>query len=372
MTAIASLKSLARDMCGQGLSLARVTAPGVRLRGRLSIITFHRVLTAAQRQRYPLPGLAVTPDELDSHLQFATRHFRCMSLAAAMNLWARDDHRGPPLLAITFDDGQLDNYQNALPVLERNGVTASFYIPSQILEDPSPLWHDALAMSIALLNAGAPSSHERSTLAAEGERAALIAELHAARGAGPSPSHTAVEAALEATKSWTAGQRKDWIRRAQAILPAPARESWDGFMDVAQMKDLIARGHEIGSHSHSHPLLPHCTAEELVTEVAGSRQRLESALDAPVTTFCYPNGSTSPLAVEQVRKAGYSAAVTTRWGSNPRGHDPFLLQRFDMNATHAQDRHGRFSPARLAWRISGLYPGLTGTSEVDAYSGAAA
>lgn len=142
-------------------------------------------------------------------------------------------------------------------------------------------------------------------------------------------------------------------------------------MNVKQMKELIARGHEIGSHSHSHPLLPQCTEEELVVEIMGSKQRLESALDVPVTTFCYPNGSTDPLSVEHVRKAGYRAAVTTLWGSNSRGHDPFLLQRFDMNAKHAKDRKGRFSEARLAWRMSGLYPGLTG-SKLDPCSGVSA
>ena len=68
---------------------------------------------------------------------------------ALLEVWGQDRYAGPPILAITFDDGQLDNYQNALPVLERNGVTASFYIPSQTLENTAPLWHDAMATSVA-------------------------------------------------------------------------------------------------------------------------------------------------------------------------------------------------------------------------------
>lgn len=360
MTAIASIKALARDACGQVLSLASVTSPAVRMRQRLSIITFHRVLTESQRRRYPLPGLAVTPEELDAHLDFATRHFRCQSLSATLDLWAQDRHAGPPLLAITFDDGQLDNYQNALPVLDKHRVTASFYVPSQILEDTGPLWHDALATCIGLLNQTPGRQVE-----------ALMEPLRAAQDAGGSPGHTDVEAALESTKAWSAAQRADWIQRAQALLPQPVRNAWDGFMNVQQMKDLLARGHEIGSHSHSHALLPQCTAQELVAEIQGSRQKLENALDAPVTTFCYPNGSTDSRSVETVRQAGYRAAVTTRWGSNERGQDPFQLRRFDMNARHAKDRHGRFSGARLAWRMSGLYPGLGG-GRLDPYRGASA
>lgn len=361
MTTVASIKALARDACGQVLSLSRVTAPAVRLRHKLSIITFHRVLTESQRAIYPLPGLAVTPDELDAHLKFAKRYFRCMSLSAALDLWGDGGYRGPPILAITFDDGQLDNYENALPVLEQNNVTASFYIPSQILVDPSPLWPDALATSIGLLNA---ASRDQRT-------EALFTQLHAGDIGQGSAGRTGIEAALESTKTWSAAQRRDWIGQAQNLLPHPVRPAWDGFMNVRQMKSLMARGHEIGSHSHSHPLLPQCTDEELVTEIMGSKQALEAALDAPVTTFCYPNGSIDARSVDCARKAGYRAAVTTQWGGNSPGSDPFQLKRFDMHAKHAQDRKGRFSPSRLAWRMSGLYPGLTRTKP-DPYHGASA
>ena len=363
MSATASLKALARDACGQALFLTGGTVPSVRLHQRLSIITFHRVLTAPQRQLYPLPGLAVTPSELDAHLQFFTRHFRCLSLAKALDLWAEGVYVGPPLLAITFDDGQLDNYLNALPVLERHGVTASFYIPSQILEDPSPLWHDAMATSVARLTAclSDPSvAHGGAARWAVGE---LLAELQTGPKHVRLACHSTVEAALEGTKLWRPAQRKEWILRAQALLSSPGQPDWDGFMGVAQMRDLVARGHEIGSHSHSHALLPQCTDDELLIEIAGSKLKLETVLDAPVTTFCYPNGSIDMRSVAGVREAGYRAAVTTRWGGNTRQQDLHQLQRFDMNATHAQDRRGRFSEARLAWRMSGWYPGLTGTKQ---------
>lgn len=366
MNASATLKALVRDVCGQALYFTGMTSPAVRLSQRLSIITFHRVLTAPQRQCYPLPGLAVTPAELDAHLKFATRHFQCMSLTKALDLWAEGGDSGPPLLAITFDDGQLDNYHNALPVLERHGVTASFYIPSQILEDPSPLWHDAMATSVAWLTsclANPSISHGSST---QGVVVELLAELHASPKHERLASHSPVEAALEGTKLWYPAQRRDWILRAHTLLPRPFQPDWDGFMNVEEMKDLVARGHEIGSHSHSHALLPQCTEEELLAEIAGSKLKLESVLDSPVTTFCYPNGSIDPRSVGHVRKAGYRAAVTTQWGSNSRQQDFHQLQRFDMNAKHAQDRRGHFSEARLAWRMSGWYPGLNGTKQ-DSY-----
>jgi len=365
VSTLAPFKALVRDTCAQTLALSGLTSPAARLRHRLSIITFHRVLTSEQRRLYPLPGLAVTPEELDAHLRFATRHFQCLPLASAVALWRSGRMGERPLLAVTFDDGQLDNHNNALPVLERHGVKASFFIPTQVLDDPSPLWHDAMAGLVARLSADTPSSGHTLPCA---EADALLAELNGGPARERLSAHTAIEAALEGSKLWRPAQRKDWIQRAQALLPPARRHDWDGFMSVDQLKHLIARGHEIGSHSHSHPLLPQCTADELHAEIAGSRQRLENALDAPVSSFCYPNGSHDAASVEQVRLAGYGAAVTTRWGSNERSQDPYRLLRFDMNARHAQDRQGRFSEARLAWRMSGWHPGLGGRHQ-DAYSG---
>lgn len=363
MSAISTLKALVRDTCGHALSVAGVTAPALRLGQRLSIVTFHRVLTEPQRRLYPLPGLAVTPDELDDHLRFLTRHFQCLSLDAALRLWEAGQGAGRPLLAITFDDGQLDNYENALPVLEKNGVTASFYVPSQVLEDATPLWHDTMAVSVAWLVTHLMGEGIGSGSMDRDAAHALFAELHPGGELGGVASHLTVESALEHTKRWSPAQREDWMRRASGVLPLAKRPAWDGFMSVGQMKDLVARGHEIGSHSHSHALLPQCTDDELRAEIAGSRQKLEAALGTPVTTFCYPNGSFDSRCVAQAREAGYRAAVTTRWGSNSRSDDVFRLQRFNMNAQHAQDRNGRFSEARLAWRMSGLHPGLDRVSQ---------
>lgn len=370
MSAAAAFKALARDTCGQLLSLSGLTSPRARLHQRLSIVTFHRVLTESQRRMYPLPGLAVTPDELDAHLRFLTRHFQCLSLNAALDLWERDARPERPLLAITFDDGQLDNHLYALPVLERHGVTASFYVPSQVLDNPAPLWHDAMAVSVAGLTEQLSRPSAWKDPSERDQALVLLGEL---QGGGDQPranGHTIVEAALEVSKAWSPQRREDWRLRAQRLLPPEVRPDWDGFMSVAQMKDLIARGHEIGSHSHSHALLPQCTPQELVAEIAGSRQRLELALGSPITTFCYPNGSTDAKSVAQVREAGYRAAVTTRWGSNARGDDLCRLQRFNMNAKHAQDRRGHFSGTRLAWRMSGWHPGL-GAAKEDAYAGSA-
>jgi hypothetical protein len=61
---------------------------------------------------------------------------------------------------------------------------------------------------------------------------------------------------------------------------------------------------------------------------------------------------------QAVAAAGYARAVTTAWGDNGRHSDPFRLRRFDIDPAYLRAADGSTMPAMLAFRMSGLYPGL--------------
>ena len=74
------------------------------------------------------------------------------------------------------------------------------------------------------------------------------------------------------------------------------------------IREVAARGMEVGSHSISHPKLAGLEPELLEWEVAESRRTLSELLDQPVEGFCYPYGNLDGAAVRAVRRAGYSYA----------------------------------------------------------------
>jgi len=63
---------------------------------------------------------------------------------------------GAPLPAgavlITFDDGYLDNLENAVPILERHGYPAVLFVPIGYLEERRPLPHDEHLASRGIVN----------------------------------------------------------------------------------------------------------------------------------------------------------------------------------------------------------------------------
>lgn len=113
------------------------------------------------------------------------------------------------------------------------------------------------------------------------------------------------------------------------------RNEWDvakgdvaeNLMDVFQVKDWLAAGHEIGSHSATHPNLRHVGEREIREEIFGSKKKLEDKFGIPVRHFCYPFGSWNPVVRDLVQEAGYLTACTVKFGVNPPGTSPLSLRR---------------------------------------------
>lgn len=340
-----SVKIRLRNAVAELLFLAGLTSPRNRNRGRFAIVTFHRVLPERERQTYPYPGLVVTPDELDSFLAYFSEYFDCGSLATQHARYQGGESTRRPLLAITFDDGQFDNYQFARPVLAKHRLQASFFVPVVAMEQKSLLWHDRLGFAMLALLQRGPEGRARA--------------LHILADAGVVGDNNVrlVEDAVIASKGLGLEARLSLVeamdRAAGTEAPGFAR-----LMTFEELNALAADGHEVGSHSMTHCMMPECDDRALAYELEESRRILQTRTGRPIESFCYPNGNADARTAAAVAKAGYSRAVTTRWGNNQPDTDRFLLNRCDLDAARTRDSSGQLMPALVAFRMSGFYPGL--------------
>ena len=330
----------ARDGLGRALLRIGVTRPARSAADRLTVVTLHRVLPEAALARYPLPQLAVTPDELAWIVGFLGEHFTCETLTTAHRRFKEGDRPERPLLALTFDDGQLDNFAHARPVLDRAAIRATFFVPVEAIDRNEPLWHDRLGFAVLSLLAA-----DRATALT------LLAEAGIAAD-GPGDDCAAAARAVSRSKRLSEAERREVVERLERAAGGAVRPAWDGMMTWAQLRELSATGHEIGSHSLSHPLLPGVDPAQLEREVDGSRDRIAGELRAPCDSFCYPNGDCDERVVEAVRRAGYRQAVVTAWGLNRPGADPFRLGRCELQGRTSRDRAGRLSAGVVALRLS--------------------
>lgn len=118
-----------------GLTVFASRLSGVLLKNTAIVVAFHRVRDTAR-----LEGLSVPVATFERYCRFFKEHFQVVPLREIVSRL----ERGQDLrhhLAITFDDGYDDNFENAAPVLERLSLPATFFVVSQwIGTDVVPWW----------------------------------------------------------------------------------------------------------------------------------------------------------------------------------------------------------------------------------------
>ena len=101
----------------------------------------------------------------------------------------------------------------------------------------------------------------------------------------------------------------------------------EGYLSTAQMKEMLAHGIEIGSHTRRHAYLPGILGKTLVEEIHGSKDMLERELGVTIASFAYPSGGFTDEAKRMVQQSGYASACTTNRGTDRFNHDVYELKR---------------------------------------------
>lgn len=265
-------------------------------KARLSILIFHRV-TAVQDPLFPEEMHARRFDEV------------CGWLAALFNVLPLDqavEHLKAGTLparaaCITFDDGYADNHHIALPILQRHGLTATFFIATGFLNG-GRMWNDTIIETV----------RQRADLPTMADKQAAARTL------------------VNQTKYLSIAERvtltEELAQKAQVQLPKHF------MMTSAEVKALRQAGMQIGAHTVSHPILARLTDEQVRQEIGDSKRFLEELLGERVGLFAYPNGKPgedySPQTVEVVRSLGFDAAISTCGGASSMFDDPMQLKRF--------------------------------------------
>ncbi len=118
-----------------------------------------------------------------------------------------------------------------------------------------------------------------------------------------------------------------------------------------QVREMADAGIEFGAHTANHVLLTAETAAAAAAEIKTSRTDLEAQLGRDVTAFAYPNGEFTPSIRQEVLRAGFKLAVTTKRHENRPGCDRYALGRFSLCEESTRGISGRYSEKIGAMRL---------------------
>lgn len=281
-------------------------------RGKLTVLLFHKV----PRLVHPLATGELDLSAFERVLQTTLRLFRVIPLEEAL-MGLRHDRLPPRAACITFDDGYPDWLTGVVPLLERHGAHATFFITSGQFSGV-PMWHERILHAVAAAPPGTPA------IRFDGLEAPAIA-----LGEGHERRH-AVQQLDQLVKYQAPALKARLLQQLEAHTGATVEQV--PVMTMEQLRDLHSRGFGIGGHAVSHPILRLCTPEEAYREIAGAKEELEAIIRAPVRAFAYPNGvpdrDFSAEHVAMVKRAGYTSALTTHHGCASAATSAFQIPRF--------------------------------------------
>jgi peptidoglycan/xylan/chitin deacetylase (PgdA/CDA1 family) len=299
---------------------ARITEALLRLRQLaptpwLPILTYHRVYDASAGTLYDEGVIDSTPASFDEQMGTVARYFTPMNMDGILSWFA-----GAPLpsnpIVITFDDGYLDNYETALPILQKHGVPATFFMATHYLTERRVFWWDRINYLI--------KSSRRDTFDLSYPHPASLPRERVLRWALRIVKDTFALDLPRFLDGLADACGVEWNVDLERKMADELLMTWD------HVRKLRRAGMDVQSHTRTHRVLQTLPADRLDDELRGSREDLEEELGEPVRAISYPVGkpiAEKPAIREAVRRAGYQIGFSNASGVNHvHGH----LDRYDM------------------------------------------
>jgi len=107
----------------------------------------------------------------------------------------------------------------------------------------------------------------------------------------------------------------------------PTLVGTEGYATWSELREMVAAGMEIGSHSLTHPFVDALSPAELRVEFGESKRQIEDRLGSAVRGASLPRGWAPPALEPVLRELGYRAFCTSRVGWWHPGDAPLAMPR---------------------------------------------
>lgn len=300
--------------------------------GTFCVLTYHGILPPGYEGDSQQDGNLVSRKNFRAQLQLLKQCYHVVS-AEDVRDWLLEKKPLPELaILLTCDDGLRNALTDMVPILKEEGLSCLFFVlGASIEEHPRILWYEELYLLMLAAPAGqylldslgihlewASSAQRRS------EWWKLVRKL--------SQFDQQARADLILTLVSHFGLPENW--NARSVNNQSHRRRFD-LLDGSDLRQLIAQGMSIGSHTLNHPILSQQSSESAWKEISRSRTLLESAIGKPVWALAYPFGDPSSVTTREMqmaKQAGFECAFMNVGGGFGASLPRFALPRVHVTS----------------------------------------
>ncbi len=292
------------------------------------VVNYHRV-GDADATRYDSGVFSATAEQFRSQMEYLAEHLKPVTLEETLSFLEGKDgeSRTGCRVLVTFDDGYVDNFQIAFPILRDLGIQGVFFLPTAFIgTDKIPSWDRVAYLVKSARNRNFSLSYPVETrfdIAADG-----VYEV----------ARRVVNLLRELPANDLARAIEELERACRGDQPNPRLDRC--FMNWGEVAQMMEGGMAIGAHTHTHRLLGPLPEEEQRKELMESRTLLREQVGVDVQTLAYPLGSASSFTEQTKRLAeqtGYRGAFSNYGGINSlRGMERFDIRRVSVDKRSVQ------------------------------------
>ncbi|MEO6843638.1 MAG: polysaccharide deacetylase family protein [Ginsengibacter sp.] len=254
-----------------------------------TILCLHRV---SDEESITFPPLKIKDFEL--LLKYIQKHYQVVTIET---LSATKSEK--PALILSFDDGFLDFFENALPLLKKYGMPCNLNVVTNCLDNNFQIWtqrQNNLLQEIFL--------RQHHCVLDLGSKQINIDNFH---------SQNTIDKNLELFR-FLISKDENFVNnflseienKMPFDIPPTQMMNWENLNDALNNYEI-----ELGSHSLSHISPANIRDEEkLKAEINDSKILIEKHTGREVNIFAFPNGNYDDEVIEECRLAGYKHVLT--------------------------------------------------------------
>jgi len=286
------------------------------------ILLYHRIVDDSSEYLNKGPVVHHQIKDFKKEITYFKRNFQILSMDEVVNHIKLDKGFKRPSIAITFDDGYLDNYTLAYPVLKKHRVPATIYLTTGLVGTPDGIWTEQIGL--AFLETKKDYFNLSALL---GDKTIPIKTKEEKEQANSEVSET--------LKLRPDDERRELIHKLFEELEV-SEKSGRHFgermmLNWEEVQEMRKDGITIGSHSHTHPILSQMSSEKAKDEILNSKKVVEKNVDIKVRHFSFPNGREEDFSEElrdYCREVGFESICSVVYGPyDASKKDPFALKR---------------------------------------------
>ena len=293
----------------------------------IPVLAYHRIMDIPCD--YPFdPGLiSASVDDFQFQMEFIKHYYQPVSMSEFIKSLYGGKKLPKNAIIVTFDDGFIDNYTHAYPILRELQIPATIFVTTDFINSVETIWYERLAhffyytkyQHIKIteldldLNDNNSSENRRKNYLVLMEKLKLI------------DNSIRIKILNELYVEYDDPYAKS----------DPSVKSLSKPMTWEHLREMSGNNIEIGSHTVTHPILSLVSDDVLEREVKISKEVIENQISKPVDSIAYPVGQMESFdrrVVKACINAGYKVGFTYLDNIDKMKYlDMFLIDRLHVD-----------------------------------------